>query len=82
MRRHEALLRTDDSEERIASMFRLDRISELETELILSALIMDAISSSETSVLTRATRRHITEDGILHGTKIAFHIAIFPFLEV
>jgi hypothetical protein len=28
--------------------------------------MMEAIRSSETSVLIRATRRHITEDGILH----------------
>jgi hypothetical protein len=28
--------------------------------------MMEATSSSETSALTRATRRHISEDGILH----------------
>jgi hypothetical protein len=29
--------------------------------------MIDAIRSSELSVLTRATRRHISEDGILHS---------------
>jgi hypothetical protein len=31
-----------------------------------STLKMEAIRSSETSVYTRSTRRHIPEDGILH----------------
>jgi hypothetical protein len=55
------LVRTDVSEERSAPIIRVT-ISGLGT-----ALMMEALHSSETSVLTRAIRRNIQKDGILHS---------------
>jgi hypothetical protein len=57
MLRRVALERTDVSEESSAPISTVRRIGELGTTL--------ALSSSETSVLTRATRRNIPEDAIL-----------------
>jgi hypothetical protein len=61
MLRRLTLVRTDVSGELSASFIRVTRIGELGTTL------MEALSSSETSFLTRATRRNIPEDAILHS---------------
>jgi hypothetical protein len=58
MLRRVGLVRTDVSEELSASIIRVTRIDEL---------MMEALSSSETLVLTTPTRFKIPEDGILHS---------------
>jgi hypothetical protein len=57
-----ALIRTDVSEELSASI--------IPGSPILVILMMEALSSSETSALIRATRRNIPEDAILRSHRL------------
>jgi hypothetical protein len=59
MLRRVALVRTDFSEELV--------MANVPTSPILVTLVMEALISSETSILTRSTQRNIPEDGTLHS---------------
>jgi hypothetical protein len=76
MLRRLVLVRTDVSEELIASIIRVTRISDVRksyqyliteacSEKILVTLMIEAIRSSDAPALLRNTRRNISEDGIL-----------------
>jgi hypothetical protein len=49
------------------------------SSLVLFNMLMEAIRSSETPILTRATRRHIPDDGILQNYRSLLNLFVVNY---
>jgi hypothetical protein len=78
---HVALVRSDASEELITSIIREIVTANVPSSPILVTLMMEVIHSPETSILTRATRCNILENGTLQGNKIG-SLSFFREIEI
>jgi hypothetical protein len=82
MLRRMALVRTDVSEELRVFLRSVRRLlvttSVVPSSPILVTMMKEALSSSETLVLTRATWHNVSEDGILQY-RIYFPLDMLPF---
>jgi hypothetical protein len=67
---------------RLVALVRTDVSIKLTASFIRVTLIMDAIRSSETSVVTRVTRRNIPEDTILNVLYVPLHLAGVESIEL
>jgi hypothetical protein len=79
MLRRVALVRTYVSKDRSASFIRVTRIGELGTTLAVTSnrrTLRQTLSSSDMSVLTRATRRNIPEDASLQVLGSSYFVAL------
>jgi hypothetical protein len=86
MLRPVALVRTDVSEELSTSFMRVTQIGELGTMLAVTSNRRTLrrntkSSSSEMPVLTRATRRNIQEDTILHNSRLSWLNSSYRFYD-